>query len=314
VSFVSAHSSWDFVNRAAKSQGIPDLGWRVIEEAVLGASGRWASHVVQAPTLRDAIAALAYWYPKEVPIVRTGLADGGDHAWLWRVRLVNLHGCPGDELVEQYTLGRLVKIVRLVAGKEWIPTHVKLESRREDSMLPPCTLHGAQIRYGEDHVAIAVPWDMLDQSLPRPEPMSSAQPPPGNLENPRPGFAGSLRQLLAPLVFERSLSLGLAADLAGTSERTLRRRLAEEDCSWRHVLEDLHRDASLPMLNDLSIPIGEIAQALGYSDHAHFTRAFQRWTGQTPSAFRHERSCDDCVLTERGSRLESKQEPRPGRQ
>jgi hypothetical protein len=37
VGFVSAHSSWDFVNRAAKSQGIPDLGWRVIEEAVLGA-------------------------------------------------------------------------------------------------------------------------------------------------------------------------------------------------------------------------------------------------------------------------------------
>lgn len=32
--------------------------------------------------------------------------------------------------------------------------------------------------------------------------------------------------------------------------------------------------------------IAEIAQALGYSDQAHFSRAFKAWTGMTPRAWR----------------------------
>jgi AraC-like DNA-binding protein len=40
------------------------------------------------------------------------------------------------------------------------------------------------------------------------------------------------------------------------------------------------------MLKDRRRRIGDIARILAYSDHAHFTRAFQRWTGLTPREFR----------------------------
>jgi AraC-like DNA-binding protein len=40
------------------------------------------------------------------------------------------------------------------------------------------------------------------------------------------------------------------------------------------------------MLANLRDKIGDVARALGYSDPAHFTRAFRRWTGLTPRDFR----------------------------
>jgi AraC-like DNA-binding protein len=43
------------------------------------------------------------------------------------------------------------------------------------------------------------------------------------------------------------------------------------------------------LLKQRALPIGDVGRALGYSDPAHFTRAFQRWTGVTPRDFRrHE--------------------------
>ena len=281
--FISAPRGWDFANLAAQSQGIPDLGWRAIEAAELTSLGSWTRHVARAATLRDAIRALDYWYQKEVPIVRTGLGDGGDCAWLGRLRLVNLHRYAGDELVEQFTLGRLIKVVRLVAGENWVPTRVKLEFRRHESRLPPNSLPGARVEYGQPVIAIAVSWEMLEWRLPGPKPLQSTLPEP---EAPCTDFAGSLRQALSPLVSERSLSLALAAEIAGTSERSQRRRLAEEGTSWRQIFDAIRLDACLPRVRDTAIPLHEIAQTLGYSDHAHFTRAFHRWTGQTPSAFR----------------------------
>jgi AraC family transcriptional regulator len=40
------------------------------------------------------------------------------------------------------------------------------------------------------------------------------------------------------------------------------------------------------MLVQGSVPLGELAAALGFSHHSHFTRVFRRHTGLSPRAFR----------------------------
>jgi AraC-like DNA-binding protein len=86
-------------------------------------------------------------------------------------------------------------------------------------------------------------------------------------------------------------SIELVAQRMVTSVRTLQRRLRAAGLSYSQVVQRARRTAAQRMLKDRGAGIGEVARALGYSDPAHFTRAFHRWTGSTPRDFRaHARS------------------------
>jgi AraC-like DNA-binding protein len=70
------------------------------------------------------------------------------------------------------------------------------------------------------------------------------------------------------------------------STRTLKRRLAAEGARFSQILDDERRTRALLLLRDRERSLDEIADRLGYSDAANFTRAFRRWTGRPPGRFR----------------------------
>ena len=72
----------------------------------------------------------------------------------------------------------------------------------------------------------------------------------------------------------------------GLSTRTLKRRLAEAGTTFRDVADGSRRQRALLLLDDRRIALADVADRLGYSDVANFTRAFRRWTGMTPGEFR----------------------------
>jgi len=101
--------------------------------------------------------------------------------------------------------------------------------------------------------------------------------------------AQRLREILGVLFGESgggSPGIRAVADRMGTSVRTLQRRLRAKGLTYATVVGQARANAARQMLKDLERTIGDVARALGYSDHAHFTRAFQRWTGVTPRDFR----------------------------
>ena len=70
------------------------------------------------------------------------------------------------------------------------------------------------------------------------------------------------------------------------SQQTLRRRLAADGTSLRGVRDQVLRDAAITALVDGDESIGELSIRLGFSEPSAFTRAFRRWTGNPPSAYR----------------------------
>lgn len=88
------------------------------------------------------------------------------------------------------------------------------------------------------------------------------------------------------LVKQRYPSLEEVAEQLHLSSRSLRRYLAEEGTSFGALLVDAKRLDALRLLQDERLTIADIAQRLGYQDPANFTRAFRRWVGKTPSAWR----------------------------
>ncbi len=70
------------------------------------------------------------------------------------------------------------------------------------------------------------------------------------------------------------------------SARTLARRLAGEDTSFRAIREGLRREIALARLRQTRTPVAQLAADLGYAEPSAFYRAFVAWTGVSPSAWR----------------------------
>lgn len=69
--------------------------------------------------------------------------------------------------------------------------------------------------------------------------------------------------------------------------RTLQRRLRQEGTRYSELVDGVRIGRSKRLLTDSDLRIGEIATRLGYSDTAAFSRAFRRWVGMAPKAWRN---------------------------
>lgn len=86
------------------------------------------------------------------------------------------------------------------------------------------------------------------------------------------------------------VSIATVAKQLAASARTLQRRLAEEGTSFLQVLEGTRKQLALELLvAPERHPLKEIAVVLGFVAVRSFERAFRRWTGQTPGAWRQQK-------------------------
>jgi AraC-like DNA-binding protein len=77
----------------------------------------------------------------------------------------------------------------------------------------------------------------------------------------------------------------IAASL-GMTARTLRRRLAALDIGFRAIADEVLAQLARRQLREGKSPVASVAERLGYAESASFVRAFRRWTGETPHAYR----------------------------
>jgi AraC-like DNA-binding protein len=88
-------------------------------------------------------------------------------------------------------------------------------------------------------------------------------------------------------------SIAALSRAMGMSARSLSRHLSKEKVSYREIVNDVRRYLATQYLKQPHLSIIEIAFRLGYSDSSNFTRAFKRWFGLSPAAYRSKR--DRCT-------------------
>jgi AraC-like DNA-binding protein len=99
-------------------------------------------------------------------------------------------------------------------------------------------------------------------------------------------FVDRVREAVSRSLASGEPSAPEIARRVGMSERTLRRSLARENTSFRALVDDLRRDRAQSLLAGRSATIAEIAFLLGFADASAFSRAFRRWCGLSPQAYR----------------------------
>ncbi len=74
------------------------------------------------------------------------------------------------------------------------------------------------------------------------------------------------------------------------SERTLARKLQQENTTFKQLIDDHLMKASLPYVMDGKHSIEDISMMIGYGTPGSFIKAFYRWTGDSPTTFRNKNS------------------------
>ncbi|MCD8521337.1 MAG: AraC family transcriptional regulator [Saccharospirillaceae bacterium] len=81
-------------------------------------------------------------------------------------------------------------------------------------------------------------------------------------------------------------TLTVMASTLNSSPRTINRQLAQLNTTYQNIIDEARREQALQLLLESNASVEDIAQQLGYNDPSNFGRAFRRWLGESPRAFR----------------------------
>jgi len=251
-----------FISRVGENYRLTDLGV-------------WGQTIVEAPTVGEACSAAA----RGVGLLHQGTSlqfvHLRRHAELRLSYEGPLGADPGQHLIG--TLAVLRKIALLGKVPEAVEVRFTTPLTRGAEALEET--HGCRLAFGCDHDSIVVDRDLLTMPLKT----SSQNLPPPTL---RPAeTAESIGRLLGELLPHAQANIQTVAGRLHVSPRTIQRRLKEWGFSFEEILDDVRRTKAFEYLRSGQCTALETAYLLGYSDPAHFTRAFRRWTGVPPRVF-----------------------------
>jgi AraC-like DNA-binding protein len=198
---------------------------------------------------------------------------------------------PGMRLSNEATLASATSLIRQTSSPRFRPQKVLLKHPAPRSISAHERYFGCPVHFASGQDALIISSETLD----RPNHLSDD----GisrflltHLEAEIESLGTEIPvQVLVEREISRSLSAGIPrmADIArrlAMSERTLHRRLAESDLSFKSLVADTRRHVAVNLLRESSYTLTEVAFLSGFSEQSAFNRAFKRWTGHTPNAFR----------------------------
>ncbi len=195
------------------------------------------------------------------------------------------------EHITEAALAVSVNAMRTLCGADWRPTEV-LMPRTAPADIGPYRRHfRAPVRFNQEGATLVFPTTDLKRKVAGADPLLRAM-----LEeqirrlrgNATSEFPDDIRRLLRTRIMKRRCSASDMADLLAMHRRTLSRRLRDSGSGYRTIANEIRFEIARQLLVNTDVPLGEIAAALGYSEASAFTRAFRRWSGQTPTAWRSD--------------------------
>lgn len=101
----------------------------------------------------------------------------------------------------------------------------------------------------------------------------------------RLGFSETLERLIMSELHTGEVNLEWVSSRLNLSRQTIYRRLKAEGTTFEALFDRLRHRMATVYLVERNTSVLETAFLLGYSDPSPFSRAFKRWTGQSPAAY-----------------------------
>lgn len=264
------------VEHARREIGDATLPVRLSAEAGVTWLGTFGTRLQAAATLGEAIElanslmSSALQTATEMRLAR----HAGAARWTYYVtERVDL----GRQSNELLALGYMRDLVRGFLGRDWQPDYMVLPGELVARTAIEQALGTAVARGAV--TTLILPVELLDAPNPMRRPGSAQIPPSLPAHDDILGMVTEL--VRTSMLLNQQARADWVARRLGVSRRTLQRQLAAHDRDFHAIRNAVAREQACAMLA-AGMRVTEVAYELGYSDPAHFSRAFRVWTGRSP--------------------------------
>jgi AraC-like DNA-binding protein len=272
---------------AARADRLETFGLLAGQAAGIETLGTYGRLVRRCRTLGDALDATVRNHPAFSSNGRMWLVRRGNEVLLCQAFTARYDR--EWQQASHYVLMLMLSIVRLAAGSTWRPAEVSFQTGEASAVRAVDALSAARVAFAQPSTAIVFPKGLLREPL-KP-PMLDIEISRETIEAwrasaPPMTFTESVGQVVEMLSWQGYPDIVVTADILGMSVRTLQRHLAAVGLTHESLVGRARFATAVSLLEETDTKILDIALDLGYSDHAHFTRAFHRWAGCSPQEFR----------------------------
>ncbi|QCI67275.1 helix-turn-helix transcriptional regulator [Phreatobacter stygius] len=275
-----------FVDAAQRGQGIQDFGFLAARRLhFTHLSGKTRALIAHSPTLLVALRHSCHWASREDTILTMWIEQHHDQARICS-RLAGTHGALHLKYVQWIQNIFSIYTVRQFAGPDWMPTEIAFESHYAPSQATQSSWPNVRFLSGQPAAWISLPISHL--SLPNRS--TGLFPLPHDHEEGPSGYdiVDLLKLMLPAYLDEGAPALADVAEMAGVSTRTFQRKLSRVGLAYSDILDTVRYEHASRLLRDTNTKIIEVALSSGYTDPAHFSRAFRRISGVPPRQFREQ--------------------------
>ncbi len=198
-------------------------------------------------------------------------------------------GIEGREQFEDGAAAICFNIMKQLCGPQWTPASVAFAHKKPPDAKPHQRFFRAPLSFDAEQSGVLFPSAYLRQRLTGTDTELRAflAKQVAVLEQQhRDDFVGKIRQALHYSLLSKRASATDIARIISVHPRSLQRRLAAHNTSFKQLRNEVSCEMARQLLEDTDREIGQIAFTLGYADASAFTRAFRRWTGLTPGNWR----------------------------
>lgn len=272
-----------FAETAQRSQGITDIGFQAARRLQFDhLSERMRTSIRFSPTLFVALQQLCKWIPLEDMNVSAWLERDAD-----RVRICKSAGTsyvPHLEHSQWLQNVMSMHVVRQFAGPDWVPRTMAFGAHYEPSPETRAIWKNTRFISNQGASWIDIPMSMM--GLPN---LASETPATSHDDGAGPTcheIVSAITLMLPSYLDDKIPTVAEVAEMASVSIRSFQRKLSNAGVSYSDLLDRARFENASKLLRDSDAKIIDIGFSSGYTDPAHFTRAFRRFTGVTPRAFR----------------------------
>jgi AraC-like DNA-binding protein len=284
ISFIKAGQ---LLKLCVKHTGIPHFGLLVGQHAGPDSLGRLSEFAIHSPNVESAlqniILHLCIHDRGGIPTLTTNNA-------LTIMRYVIYQALQeGGSQICMIAITNICNIMRALCGETWAPSQVMFTHSQPDDIHPYTSFFNSKVIFNADANALVFPDRWLRKSIPGADPQeynALVQEMTTIKSQMNIDLLEQIRSLMYPLIVSGKCSEEQLAQILSIHPRTLNRRLKEQKTTFRSLDAEIRYDISKQLLTESKTTILGISIILGYADASIFTRAFRRWSGMPPKAWR----------------------------